>query len=60
MSLHTRSFNKTKRMSFPKENYELLEKGNKIQDRVSNIIEKDFNNKPVEGEKYLIEIEILK
>ena len=47
-------------MSFPKENYELLEKDNKIQDRVSNIIEKDFNNKPVEGEKYLIEIEILK
>ena len=47
-------------MSFPKENYELLEKGNKIQDRVSNIIEEDFNNKPVEGEKYLIEIEILK
>ena len=60
MGLHTRSFNKTKRMSFPKENYELLEKGNKIQDRVSNIIEKDFNNKPVEGEKYLIETEILK
>lgn len=60
MSLHTRSFNKTKRISFPKENDELLEKGYKIRDRVSNIIEKDFNNKPVESEKYLLEIKILK
>ena len=35
------------------EDAELLEKYNKIWDKVSNSVKKDFNSKPIANEKYL-------
>ena len=53
MSAYTRDFDKTKCMSFLIKNKKLLEKYNEIWKKVSNIIEKNFESRPVYNEKYL-------
>ena len=53
MGGYKRSFDKTKYISFPIEIDKLLEKYDKIWNKVSNVIEKDFDSKPVESKKYL-------
>ena len=44
MGGYKRSFDKTKYISFPIEIDKLLEKYNKIWNKVSNVIEKDFDS----------------
>ena len=53
MSAYRRCFDKTKCMFFLIKNEKLLEKYNKICKKVSNIINKEFDSKPVYNEKYL-------
>ena len=53
MSAYTRDFDKTKCMSFLIKNKKLLEKYNEIWKKVSNIIERNFESRPVYNEKYL-------
>ena len=51
MSAYRRDFNETKYMSFLIKDDELLEKYNKIWEKVKNIISKEFDRKPVYNEK---------
>ena len=51
--MYKRKFDDTKCMSFFIEDDELLPKYNKIWDKVSNSIQKDFDCKPADNEKYL-------
>ena len=44
---------KTKDMSFLLKDEKLLERYNEIQKKVSNIIKKEFDSKPIYNEKYL-------
>ena len=53
MSTYRRDFDETKYMSFLIEDHELLEKNNKIWDKVSNSIKKGFDGDPVYNEEYL-------
>ena len=53
MSGYTKSFNETKYMSFLIRDDKLLEKYNKIWDKVSNSIKKVFGSEPVSNENYL-------
>ena len=53
MSVCARSVGETKFFPFSTEDAELLEKYNKIWDKFSHSIEKDFNSKPVANKKYL-------
>ena len=53
MRARARNFDGTKCFSFFIEDAELLEKYNKIWDKVSNSDKKVFNNKPIANEKYL-------
>ena len=50
MSAYRRDFDRTKYMSFLIKDEKLLEKYNEIWKKVSNIIKKEFNNKPVYNE----------
>ena len=50
MRARARNFDGTKCFSFFIEDAELLEKYNKIWDKVSNSDKKDFNNKPIANE----------
>ena len=53
ISGYTTSFTKTKFMSSLMKDAELLEKYNKIWNKVSNSIRRGFDNEPVYNEKYL-------
>ena len=53
MSAYRRDFGKTKCMSFLIKRKKLLEKYNEVWKKVSNIIKKEFDNKPVYNEKYI-------
>ena len=53
MSGHKRNFDKIKCMSFLKKDDKLLEKYNKIWNKVSNCIKEGFDSDPVYNEKYL-------
>ena len=53
MSGYTQSFNETKYMSFLIRDDKLLEKYNKIWDKVSNSIKKVFDSEPVSNNNYL-------
>ena len=53
MSAYKRDFDKTKCMSFLIKDEKLLEKYNDIWEKVRNIINKEFDSKPVYNEKYL-------
>ena len=50
---YTKSFNETKYISFLIRDDELLEKYNKIWNKVSNSTKKGFDSEPVYHEKYL-------
>ena len=52
MSRYTKGFSETKYMSFLIKDDELLEKYNKIWDKINNIIKKGFDSEPVYNEKY--------
>ena len=53
MSAYKRDFDKTKCMSFLIKDEKLLEKYNDIWEKVRNVINKEFDSKPVYNEKYL-------
>ena len=53
MSAYRRDFDKTKHMSFLIKDEKLLEKYNEISKKVSNMVKKEFDSKPVYKEKYL-------
>ena len=53
MSAYSRDFHKTKCMSFMIQDENLIRKYNEIWKKVSNIIKKEFNSKPVYNKKYL-------
>ena len=53
MSAYRRDFDKSKHMSFLIKDEKLLEKYNEISKKVSNIIKKEFDSKPVYKQKYL-------
>ena len=53
MSAYRKDFSKTKCMSFLIKDEKLLEKYNEIWKKVSNIIKKEFDSKPVRNEKYI-------
>ena len=53
MSAYRKDFDKAKCMSFLIKNENLLEKYNSIWKKVSNIIKKEFDSKPVYNKKYL-------
>ena len=53
MSAYRKDFGKTKCMSFFIKDEKLLEKYNEIWKKVSNIIRKEFDSKPVYNEKYI-------
>ena len=53
VSKYRKNYNETKYMSFLKKDGELLEKYNKIWDKVSHIIKKKIDSEPVYNEKYL-------
>ena len=53
MSAYRRDFDKIKRKSFFIKDEKLLEKYNEIWKKVSNIIKKELDSKPVYNEKYL-------
>ena len=53
MSAYRRDFDKTKFMSFLMKDEKLLEKYNEIWRKVSNIIKKQFDSKPVYNDKYI-------
>ena len=50
---YKRDFNRTKCMFFLIKDEELLEKYNENWKKVSNIIKKEFDSKPVHDKKYL-------
>ena len=54
MIAYRRDFEETKCMSFLIKNDQLLRKYNEIWDKVSNVIEKEFDSEPVHYDKYLI------
>lgn len=51
LSVYTKSFNKAKCMSFLIKHDELLEKYNKMWDKLSNSIKKRFDSEPIFNEK---------
>ena len=53
LSTCRRDFDKTKCMSFLIKDEKLFEKHNEMWEKVSNIIKKEFDSKPVWNEKYL-------
>ena len=53
MSAYNRDFDETKYMSFLIKNDKLIEKYNKIWEKIKNSIKKEFDNEPVYNEKYL-------
>ena len=53
MSQYRRDFDETKCISFLIKDDELLEKYNKILDKVSNSMKKTFDSEPLYIEKYL-------
>ena len=53
LSVCTKSFNEAKCMSFLIKHDELLEKYNKMWDRLSNSIKKRFDSEPIFNEKYI-------
>ena len=53
MNLYRKHFHKAKCMSFLIKNEKMLNKCNEIWRKVSNIIKKEFDRKPVYNEKYL-------
>ena len=53
MSAYNRDFDETKYMSFLIKNDKLIEKYNKIWEKIRNSIKKEFDNEPVYNEKYL-------
>ena len=53
MSAYRRDFDKTKFLSFLIKDEKFLEKYNKIWKKVSNIILKEFDSKPVCNEKFV-------
>ena len=53
MTAYRGDYDKTKYMSFLIKNEELLEKHNKIWDKVSNSMKKGFDSKPVYSEKHI-------
>ena len=53
MSAYRKDFGKTKCMFFFIKDEKLLEKYNEIWKKVSNIIKKEFDSKPVYNEKYI-------
>ena len=53
LSAYRTNFDKTKCMYFLIKDEKLLEKYNEICKKVSNIIKKEFDSKPVYNEKYL-------
>ena len=53
MSASRRDFDETKCMSFFIKNDKLLEKHNKIWEKIKNITNKELDSKPVYHEKYL-------
>ena len=53
MNAYRRDFDKTKYMSFSIKDEKSLEKYNEIWKNASNIIENEFDSKPVYNEKYL-------
>ena len=53
MMTYRRDFGKTKCMSFFRKDEKMLEKYNEIWKKVSNIIKKEFDSKPVYNKKYL-------
>ena len=53
MNAYGRHFDKTICMSFLNKDEKLLEKYNEIWKKISNIIKKEFDNKPVYNKKYL-------
>ena len=53
MNAYRRDFDKTKFMSFLMKDEKLLEKYNEIWRKVSNIIKKQFDSKPVYNDKYI-------
>ena len=53
ISAYRRYFDKTKCTSFLIKDESLLAKCNEIWNKVSNIIKKEFDSKPVYNEKYL-------
>ena len=53
LSVYTKSFNKAKCMSFLIKHDELLEKYNKMWDKLSNSIKKRFDSEPIFNEKYI-------
>ena len=53
MSIYRRDFDKTKCVSLLIKNEKLLEKYSEIWKKVSNIIKKEFDSKPVYNDKYL-------
>ena len=52
MSVYAKSFDVTKYMSFSIEDEKLLKAYNKVWNRISDIMQKRFNSKPVYNEKY--------
>ena len=53
ISKHRKDFDKTKDISFLTMDKKLLEKYNEIWKKVSNIIRKEFDSKPVYNEQYV-------
>ena len=53
MSAYRKNFDKTKCMTFLIKDEKLLKKYNEIWKKVSNIIKKEFGNKPAYNEKYI-------
>ena len=54
MSFHKKDFDETKHMSFLRKDDELLEKYNKIWEKVKTTIKTEFDSEPGYNEKHLI------
>ena len=53
LSAYRRDFHKTKYISFMIKDDELLERYNKILEKISNSIKTEFDSEPLYNEKYL-------